>query len=597
MENKQCSLCLDNQSICLTFSCNHTICKQCTYKLILYNQTEIFSNTVLDTSISLKCIKCKKGTANQTITEIYKSLNSMSLKINNKLCHNGKTQNFNCTKCNKKFCEICIKEHKAQKPKHLIVKIDSDSLKICIKHENKSFYKCLACDVCFCKQCESKTHSDHNYLNLSIFRQEMLEKCKNEFEWKNADEINKAIEDKFDKVHQSVSETKNKILKELFELRNKVEGFISECKHKFDSYFENIELTKLALKESYLRYLSDLNDPETFNYVEMKPATCFYFEEHVEFSNEMLQEINKLKDYMATSLETIGNKELSLGIRYSKQEYNLLTSLKSDGLPIYCLLELDSGTILSGTYQRINIYPNYHTIIHIEAHDCYVSSMIELKDGTIASASWDKTIKLWDKEFKCISVLEGHSNKVTTLLQQRDGRIASGSWDMDIRLWNGKKCEYTFQGHVGYVASLALLRTEHLFASSSWDNTIKIWDTKNYICIDTITIPNLFIYSIIETYNDKLVACCSDHRIRIFDNNKCVNVLEGHSGYVKSICQLRDGRLVSGAWDKSIRIWGSGDYGCRQVINGHDDYVNVVIQLRNGNLASGSDDNAINIWC
>ena len=42
----------------------------------------------------------------------------------------------------------------------------------------------------------------------------------------------------------------------------------------------------------------------------------------------------------------------------------------------------------------------------------------------------------------------------------------------------------------------------------------------------------------------------------MFDK-KCKNVytLKGHLGGVRSLCQLKDGKLASGSADKTIRIW------------------------------------------
>ncbi|MHC5833925.1 MAG: WD40 repeat domain-containing protein, partial [Nostoc sp.] len=71
-------------------------------------------------------------------------------------------------------------------------------------------------------------------------------------------------------------------------------------------------------------------------------------------------------------------------------------------------------------------------------------------DGqTIASASNDNTVKLWNRKGQLLQTLQGHSNGVRGVAFSPDGQtIASASNDNTVKLWNRKgQLLQTLQGH------------------------------------------------------------------------------------------------------------------------------------------------------
>jgi WD40 repeat protein len=129
----------------------------------------------------------------------------------------------------------------------------------------------------------------------------------------------------------------------------------------------------------------------------------------------------------------------------------------------------------------------------LEGHSSFVMVAAFSHDSRkLASASWDKTIKVWDvSSGACLQTLQGHSGGVRSVAFSHDSRkLASASRDNTVKVWDvsSEVCLQTFVGHTNYVTSVAFSHDSSKLASASWDNTVKVWDASSGACLQTLNI-------------------------------------------------------------------------------------------------------------
>ncbi len=182
-------------------------------------------------------------------------------------------------------------------------------------------------------------------------------------------------------------------------------------------------------------------------------------------------------------------------------------------------------------------------------------------DGQIlASASDDKTIKLWEvKTGKLIHVLGdwsrgeyfGHSGVVRAIAFSSDGQtLASGAKDKNVKVWqlgddisdpNYRRVMITLSGHLFPVRAIAFSSDGQTLASGSEDNTIKLWDLNLGNTVQTLC--NYYqgvhyIYTVAFNPDGQTLASGGrDGNIKIWqiERGEILQTLEGHE---KDICVI-----------------------------------------------------------
>jgi WD40 repeat protein len=203
---------------------------------------------------------------------------------------------------------------------------------------------------------------------------------------------------------------------------------------------------------------------------------------------------------------------------------------------------------------------------------------------------------------------QGHSRPIQTVSFSHDGKtLATGSYDNTVKLWDeNDQLLQELKGHNKAVMSVSFNKNSNLLATASLDQTVRLWEKKEEKWEETLS-PlknNTRIFSVSINPTDDLIATGDkDGTVKLWkpdETREPIQILRGHTKSVYSVSFSPDGQtLATASVDQTIILWKRTpkEWVNRKILTNHQDGVYSVTFSPNGEMLASADvTGIIKLW-
>jgi WD40 repeat protein len=163
----------------------------------------------------------------------------------------------------------------------------------------------------------------------------------------------------------------------------------------------------------------------------------------------------------------------------------------------------------------------------------------------VAVASERGQILIWrlDRPGAPIRRLVGHEGHINAIAYARDGRIASAGADSTVRVWNPRTGRaVVLRGHTDEVTGVAFTPDGRFVVSTSADGTARLWNAAGGDALAVLQSGSVPVYDV-AIARDGTIATLDGHEVvRVFRCPVC-----GTLGQVRTLADSRHPRALTAA--------------------------------------------------
>ncbi len=224
------------------------------------------------------------------------------------------------------------------------------------------------------------------------------------------------------------------------------------------------------------------------------------------------------------------------------------------------------------------------------------------KDGKrLAVGTCDGELMLCDAQTGKIHLeLTGHKETINTVVFDPGGRfLASGSSDDTLIVWDatsGEELLTLHQGNEYDVTAAAFSPDSKHIVTGDGENELKVWDAATGEEIETLTGHTERITCAAFGADGRIVSGSWDDTIRIWKGDK-MRTLPGHTADITALVVDSTGtRIIPASEDKTLKIWETKSGKLQSTLHGHTGSIRCLALSPDDRLIVSGSNKEIRLW-
>lgn len=221
--------------------------------------------------------------------------------------------------------------------------------------------------------------------------------------------------------------------------------------------------------------------------------------------------------------------------------------------------------------------------------------------NTIASASYDGSVRLWNAHDGTPRQTFAHGGKVGAVAFAGTDRLCSGG-NTDVRVWEiaTGRMVHSLPADARQVTAIATGSSGRHVLSGGFEGALRVFELESGRLVHSMTQPGRVLAVAADPGGERLASGGDDGVVRVFrfEGGALEVQLRGHTGPVNDVVFSADGQtLVSAGDDRTIRVWYVRAGQPMHTLSGHRDQVwAIALDPTGKQLASASKDGELRLW-